>query len=97
MVVSVSRVDDTVFGFVDGSVVALVEGSVGPVDNSVVALVEGWVIAFDGCSSASRIEGFRSMAFASSTCAGAESCGVLLRSVDADWGGGGRGESPVNC
>jgi hypothetical protein len=85
-----------VFGFDDNSVVALVEGSVRPVDNSVVALVEGSVTALDGCSSAPRIEGFRSMAFASSTCAGAESCGALLRSVDADWGGGGRGESPVN-
>lgn len=35
------------------------------------------------------------MALASSTCDGAESCGALLRSVDADWGGGGRGESPM--
>lgn len=83
------------FGFVDASVVAFIEGSVGPVGNSVVALVEGSVTALEGCSSASRIEGLRSMAFASSTCAGAESCGALLRSVDADWGGGGRGESPA--
>ncbi len=89
----------------DGSVNAVdgsVEGLVSPVDGSAVALVdglsspaEGSVTALEACCSASRTEGFRSMALASSTCDGAESCGALLGSADADWVGAGRGESPV--
>lgn len=99
---SVSRVDDDVMAFVegsvklvDGSVVVLVESSVNPVAESVDALVDGSVAAFECCCSASRIEGLRSIAFASSTCDGAESCGAFLRPVDPDWGGVGKGESPM--